>query len=134
RSILDLTQVCINEIMIHRKDMFTLDANEPVQDIIDKALKSPYTRIPLWKDNPDNIIGVLHTKNLLRAVRSHKGNHDHIDIQSIGKNPWFAPESTTLFEQLHMFREHKSHFALVVDEYGALLGMLTLEDILEEIV
>jgi len=134
RSILDLSQVGIHEIMTHRKDMFMVDAGLPTDKILDAVMKSPYTRIPLWEGNPDNIIGILHTKNLLREARAQGGDLEKVHIQKIAQDPWFVPESTTLFEQLHSFRERKAHFALVVDEYGSLLGMLTLEDILEEIV
>lgn len=134
RSILELTEVSVTEIMTHRKKMFMLDASMPNKKIIDKVLKSPYTRVPLWKDNPDNIVGILHAKHLLRAVRAHDGDANQLDIEAIATKPWFAPESTTLFAQLQQFRERHEHVALVVDEYGGLLGLVTLEDVLEEIV
>ncbi|MEB3702938.1 HlyC/CorC family transporter [Candidatus Bealeia paramacronuclearis] len=134
RSILDLADVEASEIMTHRKKMLMLDASLPPDQIVDKVLSAPYTRIPIWKDQMDNIIGVLHTKDLLRAVRSLKGDLTKFDITKIASPAWFIPATTTLFAQLEAFRERREHFALVVDEYGDLEGMLTLEDILEEIV
>lgn len=133
-SILDLSTVSVAEIIVHRNQVTMIDATLPPSQILDQVLKAPYTRLPLWKDNPDNIIGVLHVKDLLRAVRMHTGNLDTLDIIKIAAKPWFIPESTSLLDQLKAFREKREHFALVVDEYGALLGTITLEDILEEIV
>jgi len=134
RSILDLTTVEVTEIMRHRKTIFKIDIDLPNIDILDQVLQSPYTRIPLWKENPDNIVGVLHAKALLRAVQTHEGVLDKLDIGRIANEPWFIPETTTLFSQLAAFRQRHEHFALVLDEYGDLQGMVTLEDILEEIV
>lgn len=134
RSILDLTTVEVTEIMRHRKTMFTINIAQKNKEIVEQVLKSPYTRIPIWQDNPDNIVGVLHAKDLLRAVQHHGGDLEKLNIQKIASTPWFIPETTTLFSQLAAFRERREHFALVVDEYGDLQGMVTLEDILEEIV
>jgi Mg2+/Co2+ transporter CorB len=134
RSILDLTAVDVTDIMRHRKAMFTINADLPNKEIVQQALKAPYTRIPLWKENPDNIIGVMHMKDLLRAVQVHKGKVEALDIEKIATSPWFIPETTTLFSQLAAFRQRHEHFALVIDEYGDLQGLITLEDILEEIV
>lgn len=134
RSILDLTAVEVTEVMHHRKTMFMINADLPNQEIVDQVLKAPYTRIPIWKENPENIIGILHAKDLLRAVQALKGDLEKLDIGKIASSPWFIPETTTLFSQLAAFRQKREHFALVVDEYGALQGMITLEDILEEIV
>ena len=133
-SILDLASVTVDEIIVHRKNVTMIDAGLPTSEIVEQVLKSPYTRLPLWKNNPDNILGVLHVKELLRAVRLHKGPLDSLNILKISTKPWFIPETTTLLAQLQAFRARREHFALVVDEYGALLGTLTLEDILEEIV
>ena len=133
-SILDLEDVEVGEIMIHRKSMTVIDAAVAPSQIVDQAVASPYTRIPLWRDEIDNIIGVLHAKDLLRAVREHDGDLDGLDLGTATSEPWFIPESTTLLQQLQAFRRRRAHFALVVDEYGALMGMVTLEDILEEIV
>lgn len=134
RSILDLTAVEVTEVMHHRKSMFMINIDTPNQEIVDQVLKSPYTRIPLWQENPENIIGVLHAKDLLRAVQAHKGDIEKLNIMDIASPPWFIPETTTLISQLAAFRERREHFALVIDEYGGLQGMITLEDILEEIV
>ena len=137
RSVLDLSEVQIGEITIHRRGVEAIDANMPTDKIITQALKSPFTRIPLWRDNPDNIVGVLHAKALLREMRARelaKENLDDLDVVSIAAKPWFVPEHTLLDDQLQAFRSRREHFALVVDEYGSLMGIVTLEDILEEIV
>jgi Mg2+/Co2+ transporter CorB len=134
RSILDLGDVEVGEIMIHRKNLVMLDAEQPVTSILDQVTSSPYTRHPLWKGEPDNILGVVHSKDLLRAVRSQSGHIDDIDIIELATAPWFIPDSTSLIDQLQAFRKRREHFALVVDEYGTLQGAVTLEDIIEEIV
>lgn len=133
-SILDLSDTEVWEIMVHRKDMVTLNIDQPNNKIIEQILEELHSRVPVWRDNPDNIIGVLYNKDLVRSIQ-HAGNDvSKIDIKSLLKEPWFIPETTTLRDQLHKFRRKHNHFALVVDEYGALLGLVTLEDILEEIV
>lgn len=134
KSILDLGSVQVGEIMTHRKNVSTLDIEDDPEKIVEQVLQSPYTRLPLWKDDPDNIVGVVNAKALLRAVKSHPEGLKNFDISSIAAKPWFVPESTDLLEQLKAFRERREHFAIVVDEYGALQGIVTLEDILEEIV
>jgi Mg2+/Co2+ transporter CorB len=134
RSILDLGDVEVGEIMIHRKNLVTINADMSVSTILDQMTASPYTRLPLWKGDPDNIVGVVHSKDLLRAVRVHTGEVDDIDIVALATPPWFIPDSTSLLDQLQAFRKRREHFALVVDEYGTLLGVVTLEDIIEEIV
>ncbi|MEQ8639905.1 MAG: HlyC/CorC family transporter [Alphaproteobacteria bacterium] len=134
RSILDLSEVHVSEIMTHRRNVTAIDSAQDAESIVDQVLESPYTRIPLWRDDSDNIVGVLHAKALLRALRAAGGNASQLDVSAIAVTPWFIPETTDLLEQLHAFRDRKEHFALVVDEYGALLGIVTLEDILEEIV
>lgn len=133
-SVLDLADLEVGEIMTHRKNIVIIDADLPPAEIIDQVLNSPYTRIPLWRDEQDNIIGVLHAKALLRELRGHGGNVEGIDVAALAAQPWFIPDSTTLFDQLQAFRTRREHFALVVDEYGTLMGIVTLEDILEEIV
>ena len=134
RSVLDLAEVQVGEIMIHRKSITRIDISQPVADVVREVLDGPFTRIPLWRGDPDNIIGVLHVKELLRAVMSRKGDLDALDIVALAAEPWFIPDTTLLLDQLQAFRERRSHFALVVDEYGSLMGIVTLEDILEEIV
>ena len=134
RSILDLDDVEVEMVMRHRKDVTALDADLPASRIVDEALSSPYTRIPLWRGQPDNVVAVLHAKELARAVRAHEGDLDALKIDKVASDPWFVPESTTLLHQLQAFRRRHEHFALVVDEYGSLMGIITLEDVIEEIV
>lgn len=134
RSILDLADVEISEIMTHRKNVEMVDAEKPIEEIIDEILNSPYTRLPLYADSPENIIGVLHVKHLLREMHKYKGKVDKINLAELATDPWFVPDTTPLYDQLQAFRERKEHFALIVDEYGDLQGIVTLEDILEEIV
>lgn len=134
KSVLDLADVEVSEIMVHRRNLMTIDADQPVDVIVDQVLTSPHTRIPLWRERPDNIIGILHAKDLLRAVRANFNTPSQLRLDDIASSPWFIPDSTNLLDQLQAFRQRREHFALVVDEYGALQGIVTLEDILEEIV
>lgn len=134
KSILDLGTVHVDEIMVHRKNVTMIDADDTPTQIVEQVLESPFTRIPLFKDNPDNIVGIVNAKALLRAVRAHPGDIDELNIQEITSKPWFVPENTDLLDQLHAFRNRREHFAVVVDEYGSFKGIVTLEDILEEIV
>ncbi len=134
RSILDLASVDIEDIMIHRKNVAMMDVDLPIEEIVEEVLSSPYTRLPLWKDDPDNIVGVLHAKQLLRELMNVSGDIKKLDLPRMLMTPWFVPETTTLYDQLQAFRERREHFALVVDEYGSFMGIVTLEDILEEIV
>jgi Mg2+/Co2+ transporter CorB len=120
--------------MIHRTEMITVNADDPSAKIVGDVLKSEYTRIPLWRGTPENIVGILHAKDLLRALNAADGDADKVDIVSIALPPWFVPDLRPLSEQLKAFRRRKTHFALVVDEYGEVEGLVTLEDILEEIV
>ena len=134
RSILDLGDVEVGEIMVHRRNVMTIDADAPPETILREVMDSPYTRLPLWREDPDEIVGVLHAKALLREVQKRDGTIDGLDAVAIAADPWFVPETTTLLDQLHAFRDRREHFALVIDEYGTLMGVVTLEDILEEIV
>jgi len=134
RSVLDLSDVDLEEIMVHRKQLVTIDADQPLRKVVEQVASSPYSRIPLWRDKPDNIVGVIHAKALLRTVRSEDNLDNTLDIVALAARPWFVPETTNLLDQLNAFRERREHFALVVDEYGTLQGIVTLEDILEEIV
>ncbi len=134
RSILDLADVEVGTIMVHRRQVLAIDIDQKPGAVVEQALSSKYTRIPLWRGQPDNIVGVLHAKAVLQALRAKGGNFDAIRISDIATPPWFIPESTTLLDQLGAFRRRREHFAIVVDEYGAFLGIVTLEDILEEIV
>jgi Mg2+/Co2+ transporter CorB len=133
-GVLDLSDMDVSEIMVHRKSISMIDAALPARELIGRALESEHTRLPLYRDEPENIVGVLHAKDLLRAMAAAEGAVDTIDIAGIVRPPWFIPDTTNLKEQLNAFLKARSHFALVVDEYGALQGLVTLEDILEEIV
>ncbi len=133
-GIIDLEKITVNEIMIHRNDMESIDIDEEPDDIISQVISTTHSRIPLWKDEPDNIVGVIHVKDVVRLLRVKKNNVSRKDIEKIIRKPWFIANITTLKKQLNAFREQQSHFALVVDEYGELLGLITLEDILEEVV
>ncbi|MBC8157898.1 MAG: HlyC/CorC family transporter [Alphaproteobacteria bacterium] len=134
RSVMDLADVQVGEIMVHRRNLAMIDADDSPDEIVSQVLASPYTRIPLWRETPDNIVGILHAKALLRAVQERKDDTTGLDIAEIAVDPWFIPEYTPLLDQLLVFRERREHFALVIDEYGSLMGIVTLEDILEEIV
>jgi Mg2+/Co2+ transporter CorB len=133
-SILDLDDVPVSDIMVHRRNMAMLDADLPIEEIVNQALNSPHTRIPIYRGDPDNIVGVLHAKALLRALHATQWKFEGLDIVALAAKPWFIPDSTNLLAQLEAFRSRHEHFAIVVDEYGALMGIVTLEDILEEIV
>ena len=132
-GILDLADLHVADVMVHRKNMEVLDGGAPAEDIVARVLSSSHTRFPIWRDDPENIVGVLHAKDLLRKLMKHQGNLQDIDIMSLASQPWFVPDTTNLEEQLRAFRDRREHFALVVDEYGVLQGLVTLEDILEEI-
>jgi len=134
RSVLDLDEVEVAQVMRHRRDMMTIDAGLGTRAIVEQVVASPYSRIPLWRGEPDNVVGVLHARAVLRAVWSHQDDIDMLDVVGMATEPWFIPESTSLLRQLQTFRQRREHFALVVDEYGSLMGHVTLEDILEEIV
>jgi Mg2+/Co2+ transporter CorB len=137
RSILDLFDVDLEEIMTHRKNVLMLDASDPIEKIIEEALESPYTRMPVYHEDNDNIVGVLHAKALMRELKRREREGEDLQTLSIEElvtEPWFVPEATTLYDQLQAFKSRREHFAVVVDEYGALMGIVTLEDILEEIV
>jgi Mg2+/Co2+ transporter CorB len=133
-GVLDLQILHVADVMIHRTKMRTIDADLPPEQIVREVLASPFTRMPVWRDRPDNFIGVIHSKDLLRALDAAGADFSKLSIDDIALEPWFVPESTTLEDQLEAFLKRKTHFALVVDEYGEVMGLVTLEDILEEIV
>lgn len=133
-GILDLDDLEVSDIMIHRMSMRALNADEPPETIVRTVLESPYTRMPLWRGSTDNIIGVVHAKDLLRALAEPNMEPRDLDITKVAHKPWFVPDTTNLKEQLNAFLRRKGHFAIVVDEYGEVQGLVTLEDILEEIV
>ena len=133
-GVLDLRDLEVADVMVHRTKMHTINADDPPEQIVDEALKSPFTRLPLWRDEPENIVGILHAKTLLKALRDIGGDLTTLDALALCVPPWFVPDTTSVQNQLNAFLRRKAHFALVVDEYGEVQGLVTLEDILEEIV
>jgi len=133
-GLLDLRDLTVSDVMIHRTEMLTVCADDPPEQVVKAVLEAEVTRIPLWKGKPENIVGILHAKDLLRAIQTADGDLAKIDATAIARPPWFVPDIRPLSEQLKAFRRRKTHFALVVDEYGEVMGLVTLEDILEEIV
>ncbi|MFV0295722.1 MAG: HlyC/CorC family transporter [Hyphomicrobiaceae bacterium] len=133
-GVLDLNDLQVIDIMVHRTKMDTLDVNWPARQIVNEVLAGQYSRLPVWREQPENIVGVLHTKDLLAALARAGWDPDGVDISSILVSPWFVPDTTSLKEQLSQFLARKQQMALVVDEYGEVQGLVTLEDIIEEIV
>lgn len=133
-GILDLRDMDISEIMVHRSEMFSIDINLPKEKIIAGVLSGKNTRIPFWEGSSDNIIGILHVRDLSEALYKYKNDLGKINIKGLLSEPWFVPDDVAVVKQLNAFRERKNHLACVIDEYGALRGVITLEDILEEIV
>ena len=133
-GVLDLRELAVSDVMVHRTNMITLDADDPAEEVVNAVIASPVTRIPLWRGNPENIVGILHVKDLLRALHAVDGDAGKVDISALLTPPWFVPDTRSVSEQLKAFRRRKTPFALVVDEYGEVEGLMTLEDILEEIV
>ncbi|MBC7155518.1 MAG: HlyC/CorC family transporter [Rhodobacteraceae bacterium] len=136
---LDLSDRAVEEIMRHRSHIEMIDADAPPADILTQCLNSPHTRLPLYQNDPENIVGVIHAKDLLRAVNALIGQGTggklaDLRVLDVARAPYFVPETTPLDEQMRQFLRRRTHFALVVDEYGSLRGLITLEDILEEIV
>jgi len=133
-GLLDLKDLLVSDVMVHRTKMRTINADLSSAEIVREVLSSPYTRLPLWRGSQENIIGVLHAKDLLRALDAVGGDANKLNIEAIALETWFVPDTTSLRDQLKAFLAKKTHFALVVDEYGEVMGLVTLEDILEEIV
>ncbi len=133
-GVLDLGELEVSDIMIHRTAMRAVNADDPSEVVVRGVLESPYTRMPVWRGSTDNIIGVVHAKDVLRALAAPDADASSLDIVKIAHKPWFVPDSTNLKDQLNAFLRRKGHFAVVVDEYGEVQGIVTLEDILEEIV
>ena len=132
RSVLDLGDRTVGDVMTHRGNVVLIDGDQPMDSIVTQMLEAPYTRIPVYSGEPDNIVGAIHAKDLFRAVKA-AGSPQAVKLDDVMTPPWFIPESTVLFDQLQAFRARHEHFAIVVDEYGALRGIVTLEDIIEEI-
>ncbi|MER9415036.1 HlyC/CorC family transporter [Mesorhizobium sp. M0306] len=133
-GLFDLEELEVSDVMVHRTNMRSVNADDPPEAVVREILQSPHTRMPLWKGSLDNIVGVLHAKDLLRALNEVGNDFSRIDVMKIASKPWFVPDTTTLQEQLNAFLRRKAHFAIVVDEYGEVEGLVTLEDIIEEIV
>lgn len=132
-GILDLQDLQVDDVMVHRKSVAMIDAEQPQSELFEALLAANHTRVPVWKGTTENIIGVLNTKDVMREFVRRRGQMEGFDLLSLMVEPWFVPDTTSLEEQLSAFRERRTHFALVVDEYGAIQGIVTLEDILNEI-
>ncbi len=133
-AILDLAEVEVGDVMTHRRRMETLHAELGREEAAARVLASPYTRFPIWQGDPDRIVGVVHAKDVLAAAYRSEAEGAPFDLRALASEPWFVPETASLLHQLLEFRRRRQHMALVVDEYGSLLGLVTLEDIVEEIV
>ena len=133
-GLIELRDLVVEDVMVHRTKMYTIDVGQPPREFVRQVVDAPFTRLPIWRGEPDNIVGVLHVKDLLRAVDASGGDIAHLKVEDIALEAWYVPNTTPLPDQLQAFLKRKSHFALVVDEYGVVMGLVTLEDILEEIV
>ena len=133
-GILDLRELEVSDVMVHRTKIEPVCGDDPPEKIVDAALTNEFTRIPIWSGDPDNFIGILNVKDLSRALHANGWDVGRLDLKSLYTPPWFVPDTTSLKDQLNAFLKRKSHFAFVVDEYGEVQGLVTLEDILEEIV
>ena len=134
KSVLDLDDVTVEDIMQHRSQITSLNVSLPVKEIFNFITHTSYSRIPLWRGKRDNIVGVLHVKTVLKMMNLPPHSLQKINILDYCVKPWFVLNTTSLMDQLHAFKKRREHFALVVDEYGSLQGLVTLEDVLEEIV
>ena len=133
-GVLELGELTVEEVMVHRKNIVMVDGGLPPDQILKEVLNSGHTRLPVWMEDQDNVVGVLHVKDMLKAMLKNNGEMDNLNIKRIIRDAWFVPETTSVVQQLRAFQQKHEHFAIAVDEYGALMGVITLEDILEEIV
>ncbi len=133
-GVLDLRELTVSDVMVHRTKMVMINADDPPREIVEAVLAAAVSRLPLWRGSPDNILGVVHAKDLLRALHAAGGDAEKIDIEALATPPWFVPDTRPLYDQLKAFRDRKMPFALVVDEYGELEGLVTIKDIVAEIV
>ncbi|MEM8839952.1 MAG: HlyC/CorC family transporter, partial [Pseudomonadota bacterium] len=133
-GVLDLSELEVADVMIHRTEMQTIDVQASPAELVSEILSSPYTRLPLYEGDSDNIVGILHAKSLFRALADAKNDPEKIDFLALSQKPWFVPDTTSLQAQLNEFLRRQAHLAIVVDEYGEVEGLVTLEDIIEEIV
>jgi Mg2+/Co2+ transporter CorB len=134
RSVIELHDLEVSDVMVHRMNMRSINVEDPPDVIVRTVIESPHTRMPLWRGSLDNIVGVLHARDVLRALGDAGFDFTRVDATRIARKPWFVPDTTRLDDQLNAFLRRKSHFAVVVDEYGEVRGLVTLEDIIEEIV
>lgn len=133
-GLFELDELEVSDVMRHRTAMRCVNVDDPPEVAVRAVLESPYTRMPLWKGSTENIVGVVHAKDLLRALAEPGVEPERLDITKFAQKPWFVPDTTSLRDQLGAFLRRKVHFSVVVDEYGEVQGIVTLEDILEEIV
>jgi Mg2+/Co2+ transporter CorB len=133
-GVLDLRELEVSDVMIHRTKMVMVRAGDPPEAIVKAVIEASVTRLPVWRDTPENIVGMLHAKDILRALYAAGGDAAKVDIDAVMTQPWFVPDTTPLYEQLKAFRQRQTLLAMVVDEYGVMMGLVTLEDILEELV
>ncbi len=133
-GVLELDELTVEEVMVHRKNIVMVDIGLAPDQILKEVLASGHTRLPVWVDDQDNVIGVLHAKDMLQALSKVGGDINAVNLKKIMRDPWFVPETTSVVKQLRAFQQKREHFAIAVDEYGSLMGVITLEDILEEIV
>ena len=133
-GLFELEELEVSDVMKHRTAMRAIDADDPIEVTVRTVLDSPFTRMPVWRGSTENIIGVVHAKDLLRALLEPGATASDVDISRIAQRPWFVLDSTSLKDQLAAFLKRKSHLAIVIDEYGEVQGIVTLEDIMEEIV
>jgi Mg2+/Co2+ transporter CorB len=132
-GVLDLRDLTVSDVMTHRKSMMTISADQPTADIVRELMATRHARVPVWRGQPENIVGILRTRNLVRALLGKGDAFKDLDIETVISPPWFIPETTKVEELLEAFRERRTHFALVVDEYGVIMGLVTREDVLDEI-
>lgn len=133
-GLLDLSELTVADVMVHRTAMRMIDAKTPIETALSEVLASPHTRMPVFRETADNIVGILHARDFVRAWREAGDAARDLKIDDIAARPWFVPDTTTLSEQLNAFLRRKAHLAVAVDEYGEVKGLVTLEDILEVIV
>lgn len=132
-GVLEIGELTVEDVMIHRSNLSMVDLSTPMDELIKGVLASGHSRLPVYSDNTDNVVGIIHVKDLLAAF-AKTSDTATVDVKKLLRSPWFVPETTSVVKQLRAFQSKREHFALVVDEYGALMGVITLEDILEEIV
>jgi CBS domain containing-hemolysin-like protein len=134
QNVFRVGELKVSDVMVHRTAMITVSADDPPEKVASAVLQAARTRVPLWSGRPENIIGILHVKDFLRAIQAAGGDLAKVDVKSVMRPPWFVPDIRPLSEQIKAFRRRKTPFALVVDEYGELMGLVTLQDIVSEIV